>query len=188
MNKFFLILMFPLFFINGHAQDKWFSTAELDFIIPNIIEYHYYSNKSGHLINLDSKASIALQYSVNYQLFNKLSIGALAGIQNQYGANFFMYKIGSHVRYYFVDSDNVYTYLHYAGNFTVDKDKFKNGNNLRIGIGFPFLKKDSFNLNLNIFHEINHFILSGAKPLIFGNETPESIFFRSFGISLGVKF
>ncbi len=180
--------MLLLFYTTSYSQDKWFSTAELDFIVPSKIEYGYSFNNIYDEINLDSKASIALQYSVNYQLFNKLSVGALIGIQNQYGANFFMYKIGSHVRYYFVDSDNVYTYLHYAGNFTVDKDKFKNGNNLRIGIGFPIMKRTAFNLNLNIFYEINHFILSGAKPLIFGNETPGSIFFRSFGISLGVKF
>ncbi len=187
MNKLFLIIMFLLFFINGHTQDKWFSTVELDFIVPNEIEYSYFLEHytSSHI---ESKTSFALQYAINYKLFDKLSVGALTGIQQQYGANFFMYKIGTNVKYYFVDSDNVYTYLQYAGNFTVDKNKFKNGNNLRLGIGFPVMKRNSFNLNLNIFYDINHFNLSGSKPLMFGNETPKSIFFRSYGISFGIKF
>ncbi len=188
MNKLLLTLALSFFFTNGYAQEKWFSTVELDFIVPSKIEYNYSFNNAGTEINLDSKSAFAFQYAINHMLFNKLSVGALTGIQYQNGADFFMYKIGGNAKYYFVDSNNVYTYLLYAGNFTVNKDKFKNGNNLRIGIGFPFMKREKFNLNLNIFHEINHFNLSGSKPLVFGNETPESIFFRSFGISFGVKF
>jgi hypothetical protein len=175
MKKLILILLL----------DKWLSTTELGFIVPNKTEYNYSFNNVG---TLDSKISLAFQYSINYQVYNKLSIGALVGIQEQYGPNFFMYKIGANIRYNFVDAENAFAYFQYSPNFTVNKDKFKNGNNLRIGIGLPFFKKDNFNLNLNIFHEINHFNLSGSKPLIFGNEKPESIYFRSFGISLGVKF
>lgn len=187
MKKLILILL--LFILKrGHTQDKWLSTTELGFIVPNKTEYNYSFNNVGTLINLDSKISLAFQYSINYQVYNTLSIGALVGIQEQYGPNFFMYKIGANIRYNFVDAENAFAYFQYSPNFTVNKDKFKNGNNLRIGIGLPFFKKDNFNLNLNIFHEINHFNLSGSKPLIFGNEKPESIYFRSFGISLGVKF
>jgi len=187
-NNFFLILAFSLFFINGYSQDKWFSTIELDFVVPSKIEYNYSFNNAGTEINLASKTSFALYYALNYQLFNKFSLGLLTGVQQQSGAKFFMYKFGSNIKYYFVDSDNVYTYLQYAHNFTVDKDKFNFGDNVRIGIGFPVMKRDAFNLNLNIFYDINGFDLSGSKPLVFGNETPESIYFRSFGISLGAKF
>lgn len=186
--KLFLIAIFSFIFINGYSQDKWFSTIELDFVVPSTIEYNYFFNHAGTEINLDAKTSFALLYSMNYQLFNKFSIGLLTGIQQQSGAKFFMYKLGSKLNYYFVDSENVYTYLQYAHNFTVNKDKFNNGDNLRIGIGFPVMKRDAFNLNLNIFYDINAFNLSGSKPLIFGNETPESIYFRSYGLSLGVKF
>ncbi|GAL65493.1 hypothetical protein [Jejuia pallidilutea] len=188
MNKLLLIAVFLFCTVKSYAQDKWFSNIELDLVVPSEIEYNYSFNNTGTEISLDSKTALAILYSINYQLFNKISLGGLVGVQNQYGADFFMYKIGGNIKYYFVDSDNVYTYLHYAGNFTVDKDKFKNGNNLRIGIGFPFLKREAFNLNANVFYDINHFNLSGSEPLIFGNEKPESIFFRSYGISLGIKF
>lgn len=188
MKKLFLSIALFFIFISGYSQDKWFSSAEFDFIVPSKIEYNYYFNNVGTEINLDSKPSFAFNYSFNYQLFNKLSAGLLIGIQQQGGAKFFMYKLGSNIKYYFVDSDNVYTYLQYAHNFTVDKDKFNFGDNVRIGIGFPVMKRNAFNLTLNIFYDINGFDLSGSNPLIFGNETPESIYFRSYGLSLGVKF
>lgn len=187
MNKhFFIFLILALCFNGLYSQNKLFSKVELDFIVPSTIEYNYSNNNVGSSINLESKISLALQYSVNYNLSRKVNFGLLTGIQQQYGANFFMYKIGGRMQYHFVDIDNVYSYIHYAGNFTVDRDKFKNGNNLRVGIGFPIIRK--INSTLNVFYDINHFNLSGAQPLVFGNELPESIFFRSFGISLGVKF
>ncbi|MBU2950378.1 hypothetical protein KO493_06690 [Tamlana agarivorans] len=99
-----------------------------------------------------------------------------------------MLRLGGNLKFYFVDDDNVFAYLRYARNITVDKDKFSNGNNLRLGIGFPFLKRDDFNLNLNVFGDINHFDLEDTDPLVFGNEDPVSIFFRSYGISVGIKF
>ena len=125
MNRFLSIIILSFFLTKGNAQGEWFSTAELDFIVPNRTEYNYSINNVGTLINLDSKVSLAVQYSINYQLFNKFSLGVLTGIQQQYGADIFMYKLGSNMKYYFVDSDNVYTYLQYASNFTVNKEKFK---------------------------------------------------------------
>lgn len=187
MNKHFLtFLVLVLCFKGLYSQSKLFSKVELDFIVPSTIEYNYSNNNVGSSINLESQISLALQYSINYNVFKKFNLGMLTGVQQQYGADFFMYKIGGRMQYHFVDTDNVYSYIHYAGNFTVDRDKFKNGNNLRIGIGFPIIRK--INSTLNIFYDINHFNLSDSNPLIFGNETPESIFFRSFGISLGIKF
>lgn len=188
MNKLFLIFIVMFSFIESNAQEKWFSTVEVDFIVPSKTEYSYTANDIFYDVNIDSKAAFALQYSINYQLFNKLSIGAVTGIQNQYGADFFSYRLGGHLRYYFVDSDNVYVSLLYAANFTVDKDKFSSGENIRLGIGFPFLKRDEFNLNINVFGDIYKYNLRGAEPLLFGNEKPSSIFFRSIGIGVGIKF
>lgn len=187
MNK-FIIILFLFIYLKGYSQDKWYSTTEVDFIVPSKTEYSYSANNAYTEINLASKTSFALLYSINYQLLNKFSVGLLTGIQQQSGAKFFMYKLGGNIKYYFVDSDNVYTYLQYAHNFTVDKDKFNFGDNLRIGIGFPVMKRDAFNLNLNVFYDINSFDLSGSNPLVFDNVKPSSIYFRSYGISLGVKF
>ncbi|OBQ54993.1 hypothetical protein JJL45_03665 [Tamlana sp. s12] len=188
MKKIIAITIVSLFYINSYSQEKWYSSAAIEFSVPSKIEYHYNFNNSSTVINLDSKTALGAQYSINYLVFNKLSVGALTGIQNQFGADFFAFRIGGNLKYYFVDDDNVYAYLRYARNFTVDKDKFKNGDNLRGGIGFPFLKTDDFNLNLNVFYDINYFNLEDAEPLIFGNERSKNIFFRSFGISVGIKF
>ncbi len=173
-------------FAKLHSQSKFFSKVELDFIVPNEIEYDYSIDNRGALINLESKISLALQYSINYNLFKKINFGLLTGLQHQYGANFFLYKLGGRVQYQFDTTYNAYTYVHYAGNFTVDRDKFKNGNNIRLGVGIPIIKE--INSTLNVFYDINHFNLSGAQPLVFGDEIPSSLFIRSYGISLGVKF
>ncbi|GGZ38535.1 hypothetical protein GCM10007049_34610 [Echinicola pacifica] len=68
-------------------------------------------------------------------------------------------------------------------------DKFNSGNNLRLGLGFPFLKRDAFNLNANIFFEQNYFDLEGSIPLLgYTNERPNRLLVKSYGISFGVKF
>ncbi|KAB1069721.1 hypothetical protein F6U93_02580 [Tamlana haliotis] len=188
MKKLILITIVSLLYINSYSQEKWFSSASVDFTVPNNIDYLYRFEGLSTTISLDSKPSIGGQYSINYLVFKKLSVGALAGIQNQFGGGFVIFRVGGNLKYYFVDDDNVFAYVRYAGNLSFNKDKFKNGDNARLGIGFPVLKTDKFNLNLNVYGDINSLNLEDAEPLIFGNETPVSVLFKGFGISLGIKF
>ena len=84
---------------------------------------------------------------------------------------------------------NVYIYLQDANNFTLNKEKFKSGNNLRLGLGFPIKKRGNFDIVGNLFFEQNYFKLDGSKPLLnLTDEIPRSLTVKSFGVSLGLKF
>ncbi|MBU2950377.1 hypothetical protein KO493_06685 [Tamlana agarivorans] len=74
MKKIFLITIVSLCCINSYAQDKWFSTVEMEFVVPSKIDYHYRFMNSVTHINLDSKVGAGLHYSMNYKIFKKLSV------------------------------------------------------------------------------------------------------------------
>ena len=197
MKKLFIIaivLTYSFSYSQGKEIKKWHSTIDVEFINPNKVEYSYgyfdpnYNAIIGGQDNIEnSKASFGMLYSINYNVFKKLSLGAITGYQYQNRPDFAMLKLGGSIKYFFVDNNNVYVYLDIANNFSLNKDQFKNGNNVRIGIGFPVMKRDKFNLNINVFYETNNLNLEDAKPL-FDTEIPDNIIFRSYGISLGIKF
>ena len=196
--KSFVILLLILFsgYNCVYAQERWISNIELDFVFPNKKDYFY--NDGDNKINdveLSNQGFLLKSFGIhgdyNYLLLKKLSIGALGGFQTLSDPDYVMLKLGGILRYYFVDPDNVYIYLQDAHNFSLNKEKFKSGNNLRLGLGFPFLKRESFNLNANIFYEQNYFKLDGATPLLglpVNDEIPRSLTVKSLGISLGVNF
>ncbi|WP_242205791.1 hypothetical protein [Aestuariivivens insulae] len=192
--KHFFRIIFVFAFGLGFAQSKWGTSFEMDFVFPNKKDYFYNDDKNkiiekelkedGFLLN-----SFGFQGSRNYFLFKKLSIGLIGGFQTQSKPNFSMIKLGGVLKYFFVDRNNVYIYLQEVNNFTLNKKRFRNGNNLRLGLGIPFIKKDNFNIIGNLFFEQNYFKLDGSKPLLGGsNERPRSLTVKSFGASLGVKF
>jgi hypothetical protein len=185
-------------YCSGYSQDKkpnkWYSTADLEFIVPHKLEYDYstFSTDYNAYVGTSSNikgfgTSFGLSYSINYQIFYKLSFGIVTGLQNQRNPDYGMYKLGARLRYFFVDSNNVYVYLEDSNIFSLNKNQFKSGNNTRLGIGFPVLKRQKINLNINVFGEQNFLRLQGSKPL-FTDEKPKTSVFKSYGISLGIKF
>lgn len=193
MKHFFLIL-FILVCSFGYSQNKWETSLELDFVFPNKKDY-FYKDSNNRIIDTELKddgfllSSFGIQGNYNYYLFKKLSVGVLGGFQIQSKPDFSMLKLGGILRYHFVDRDNVYLYIQDANNFTLNKSRFKSGNNLRLGLGFPFIKKEKFNITCNLFFEQNYFKLDNAEPLLNQiDEKPRSLTVKSFGISLGVKF
>lgn len=194
MQKQILTIIFCFVAALASSQDKWYHLAEIDMISPNTKDYFYNDNNNkiietelqsdGFLLN-----SFGIQYSYNYFVFSKISIGVLGGFESQSKPNYSMLKLGGILKYFFVNEDNVYLYLQDANNFTLNKDNFKSGNNLRLGLGFPFLKKENFNLNGNLFFEQNYFKLDGANSILnLPNEKPRSLTVKSFGISVGAQF
>lgn len=87
--------------------------------------------------------SYGLLYSINYNVFKKLSLGLITGFQSHNNPDFSMLKLGGSVKYFFVDSNNVYTYIDLANDFSLNKNQFKNGGNFRLGIGFPVMKREN---------------------------------------------
>ncbi|QDH80977.1 hypothetical protein FKX85_18775 [Echinicola soli] len=189
------IVIIVLIFCSGHiyGQNRWISNVEIDFVFPQKKEYTYFDGRKNNDVKLKDHGfllkSFGIQGDYSYLLFKKFSIGALGGFQTLSNPDYVMLKLGGIFRYYFVDPDNVYVYLLSNYNFTLDQEKFKNGGNVRIGLGFPVLKRSGFNINANIFAENNVLSLRGARPLLgFVDEEPNSLEVSSFGISFGVKF
>lgn len=180
---------------NGQNRQtkKWYSTADVEFINPNKLEYNYSSydpNFNAFVGQTDEIGGHGVSYgflcSTNYYLFKKLSIGVITGFQIHNSPDFNICKLGGVVKYFFVDNNNVYTYIDLSNNFSLNKNQLKNGANFRLGIGFPVVKRENFNLNFNVFWEQNFLRMEGAEPL-FDNEKPGTAIFKSYGISLGVK-
>ena len=193
MKPFFVILYILICGL-GYSQNRWETSVELDFVFPNKKDY-FYNDSNNKIIDTELRddgfllSSFGIQGNYNYYLFKKLSIGVLAGFQTQSDPDFSLIKLGGILRYHFVDRNNVYIYLQDANNFTLNKDQFKSGNNLRLGLGFPFIKKERFNMVGNLFFEQNYFKLDNAEPLLnLIDERPRSLTVKSFGISLGIKF
>ena len=194
-NKIVIIIVL-LIYSNVFCQEKikkLYSSIDIEFINPNKVEYYYglYSPEYKAIIGGQNKientgSSFGISYSIHYNVFKKLSLGAITGFQNQNNPNFRMLKLGGSINYFFVDNNNIYAYLNITNNFTLDKTQFKTGTNVRIGIGFPIMKREKFNLNVNLFYETNDLILEGTKPL-FNSEIPDNIIFRSYGLGLGIK-
>jgi hypothetical protein len=194
-NKIVIIIVL-LIYSNVFCQEKikkLYSSIDIEFINPNKVEYYYglYSPEYKAIIGGQNKientgSSFGISYSIHYNVFKKLSLGAITGFQNQNNPDFRMLKLGGSINYFFVDNNNIYAYLNITNNFTLDKTQFKTGTNVRIGIGFPIMKREKFNLNVNLFYETNDLILEGTKPL-FNSEIPDNIIFRSYGLGLGIK-
>lgn len=179
---------------SGYSQDrtdKWFSNGDLEFIIPNKVEYDYrYTDQPGiHIDEItNSKLAFGISYSYNYAVFKKLSVGVLTGFQVHSRPDLSMLKLGGTIKYFFVDTDKAYVYLNpFVYDFSLNKNQFKRGGNTRIGIGFPISKQESYNINLSVFYEVNDLSLKGSKSL-YDTEIPQNIIFRSFGFSIGAKF
>ena len=196
MKNKIVIIIFLLIYSNVFCQEKikkLYSSIDIEFINPNKVEYYYglYSPEYKAIIGGQNKientgSSFGISYSIHYNVFKKLSLGAITGFQNQNNPDFRMLKLGGSINYFFVDNNNIYAYLNITNNFTLDKTQFKTGTNVRIGIGFPIMKREKFNLNVNLFYETNDLILEGTKPL-FNSEIPDNIIFRSYGLGLGIK-
>ncbi len=194
-NKIVIIIVL-LIYSNVFCQEKikkLYSSIDIEFINPNKVEYYYglYSPEYKAIIGGQNKientgSSFGISYSIHYNVFKKLSLGAITGFQNQNNPDFRMLKLGGSINYFFVDNNNIYAYLNITNNFTLDKTQFKTGTNVRIGICFPIMKREKFNLNVNLFYETNDLILEGTKPL-FNSEIPDNIIFRSYGLGLGIK-
>jgi hypothetical protein len=168
-------------------QKKWYSTIEIEGISPYGARYDYGIENRGQSVELNKDLSLGILYTFNYMIFNKLSLGIVGGFQSHFNPNFYMPKIGGTIRYFFVDQDNVYVYLHDAVNISLDKSQFDYGNNFRFGLGFPILKRETFNINTNFFFEQNYLHLDGSDPIIV-DEDPGNIYYKSLGLSIGIKF
>jgi hypothetical protein len=199
MKKIIIIfVLFTGFSVNAQNEldRKWYSNVDVELIMHNKIEYNYgyfdadYNSKVSSSENLNvRKAAFGLTYSLNYMVFKKLSLGLSTGYKNYNNPDLSMLELGGITKYFFVDSNNVFAFVSITNEISLNKSQFKSGTNARIGIGLPILRKDKFNINLNLFKEQNFLRLDGAEPLFnFDQEKLSGLIYKSWGLSAGIKF
>lgn len=171
---------------------KWFSNLEIEFGVNNEVLYDYSLYDNNNLISersaeLDNKTSYGILYNINYPILNKLTFGVVTGFQYQEQQKISALKLGGILRYHFVNYESVNINLMTAYNIALSNNIESDMANVRFGLQLPIKRMDDFNLNLNIFSDYNYFVYK-EKILNQINEKPNSIIFRSFGISLGLQF
>ncbi|WP_264554165.1 hypothetical protein [Flavobacterium sp. N2038] len=194
------VLILTFISLYGYGQDKscekWYSNIEFDVIIHKKATYSYsYIDNSNekHVIwdeELNNKKiAFGLTYSYNYMLFKKMSIGVLTGYKKYNQPDFSILELGGIMKFFFVDTNNVFLYGLVTSEISTNKNQFKSGTNARIGIGVPIIKRDKFNISLNLFKEQQLLRLDGAESLFnYEQEKPGDIIFKSYGLSTGIKF
>ncbi|MFW0738173.1 hypothetical protein [Flavobacterium sp. T12S277] len=195
-----IILIITLINSIGYTQDiplkKWYSDTQFDLIIHKRAKYSYSylgADTEKHTVWDEQlnvkKPAIGFTYTYNYMLFKKLSIGILTGYKNYTSPDFSILELGGILKFFFVDTKNIYTYASLSNQFSLNKNQFRNGTNARIGIGLPIIKGDSFSLSINLFKEQQFLRLDDAKPLFnYNHETPGDLIYSSYGLSAGIKF
>ncbi len=167
---------------------KWFSIAEVGFLIPSKASYIYVSKGNNQTtytdVELTRSISFGLTYSINYPVFNKLSLGAVSSFKYQTSQNIVALKLGGKMNYHFTNYENATLYLQVLHNTISNKAKSEMGN-VRLGLFFPIEELGENNVTLNFFWDKDFYRLN--KPLIL-NEIPDSISFTSFGASIGIQF
>jgi hypothetical protein len=193
-NFYFLFLIFTLSVSSmGFAQKKGYFTGAIDLVAPHYKSYFFNDDakviytqdilEDGFLLN-----SFGIKAGYYYPIFKKLSVGGWTGFQTDTQQKFAAIKLGGEIRFYVYDMDNLYIYLHDGNNFTLDKSKYKSGNNMRFGMGLPIIKNEEYNIILDFFWEQNHFNMEGANKLIgYPSEIPRVLTVHSYGISFGIR-
>lgn len=192
--KFYIFILVVILSFPVLSQEKWYKNSQIDFVSINKMVYFY--NKSDNSINDEIieptgflVKSYGIQFDYNYLLLKKLSIGAVSGFEFQKDPDLNMFKLGAVIRYFLVDDDNAYLFIQDSNNFSLNKDKFTNGNNFRVGLGIPLLKKSDFNIDGSIYFQQNYFKLNRSFKIIgYSDEIPRELTVKSYGISFGIKF
>lgn len=199
MKKLIVIIVLSISsfgYTQSKSDKKWYSNADLDLIMHKKVEYSFgyfdtdENSRIGSTEDLNvKKPAFGLTYSFNYMVFKKWSIGVLTGYKSYKEPDLSMLELGGIVKYFFVDTNNVYVYASLTNEFSLNKNQFKTGRNARIGLGYPVAKSDKFIININIFKEQNYLGLDGLPPYIgLNQEKPSTLVYNSWGISAGIKF
>lgn len=174
-------------------EKRFFSNVEAEFGVSYEVRYDYsrYDENDnllgGGSTELDDKASYGILYSINYPVLNKLSLGAVGGLQHQVQQQITALKLGGILRYHFINYESVNINLMTAYNVALSNNIDSDMANIRFGLQFPIASTEDFIFNLNVFGDYNYYIFN--KAILNENyEQPSNILFRSYGISLGIQF
>jgi len=192
-KQIFILLGFMSLSVFG--QSKYYLEANIDISAPQTKKYFY--NKADHSINnvpINEQGwllnNYGVNFSYNYLIFNRLSIGTVTGVYTDTKQNFSHIRLGGLVRFFYVKGKNHNVNIKLGSNIPFDKKKFNNGVNFKIGLGFPVYKiTEKEQIFLDLFWEQNYYELDGAHKLLgLNDEIPRSLTVHSYGLSFSIRF
>ena len=190
LSLFLIVLSFSLF-----AQSKNYMEVNIDLSAPQTKAY-FYNNTDNSInnVNLDEQGwllnNYGINFSYNYRIVQRLSIGTITGVYSDSKQKFSHIRLGGLVRYFYVKDKSYNFNVKLGKNISFDKDKFNNGVNFKIGLGFPIYKiKRNKQMLVDLFWEQNYYELDGSNKLIgLNDEIPRTLTVHSYGLSLSFTF
>ena len=193
---FFLVL--PYSVKGQNLEDKrWFSQAEVEITIPRRDKVLYSfsdintvditKNRDYRVggIVLDRKVLWGTNYSINYQLFRRWSIGALGGFTYLSYPSISVLKLGGVIRFDFSEEFKANAFLQLSDYIPLKKSLQHNLGEIKLGLSIPVLVEDKFSINASLYTLYSTFHM--AKPL-FADETPDLVEYRGVGFGFGIRF
>jgi len=190
LKKLFLIPLFLYCFSFAYAQEvnpkKWFSSAFVNGMVNNKIIYIYHDLDKWHIMNLDGKGAFELGYNFDFKFSRRFSIGALASYTHMNDPAFSSMKIGSALKFFYVKEKNHYFTFQFGYHIPFNRDRFIEGQQIKIGQYFDVARIANSRLLLGFFYNYDYYKLE--NPLFVPSNEGYSIRFHSYGMSLGIKF
>tara|TARA_B100001093_G_scaffold362495_1_gene347241 strand:+ start:351 stop:929 length:579 start_codon:yes stop_codon:yes gene_type:complete len=173
-----------------YAQDsnKWNSSVYIDLTSNTSNEYIYYdSNNKINEASINEKGAFEIVYNIDYRLLNKFTASAITSYNHFVNPSSSSLKIGSGIKFLYVDNKYHYLTLQYGYHIPFNKDNFREGHQIKIGQYFDVTKLFNHRLLLGIFYNYDFLYLDGSQPLFLNSNRASSLKYNSFGISLGIK-
>lgn len=189
MKKLLFIPLFLYCFSIAYAQEnpsKWVSSAFVNAMVNNKIIYAYDDLDRWQEKNLDGKGAFELGYNFDFKFFKRLSIGALASYTHMNDPAFSSIKIGSALKFFYVKDKDFYLTLQFGYHIPFNRDRFIEGQQIKIGQYFDVARIANSRLLLGFFYNYDYYKLE--NPLFIPTNKGTSIRFHSYGMSLGVIF
>jgi len=188
MKKLFLIPLFACCFSFTYGQENpknWISSGFVNAMVNSKVNYTYHDTDRWQEMSLTGKGAIELSYNLDFKFSRRLSIGALAGYTHINEPAFSSLKIGSALKFFYVKDKNYYLTFQYGYHIPFNRDKFREGHQIKIGQYFDVARISNYRLLLGFFYNYDFFYLD--NPLFIPTNRGESILFHSYGISLGIN-
>ncbi len=173
-----------LFSVFSFAQDKRsYSLAELDFIIPrsNKVIYSY----EGGEVLLTERPLYGLNYSYNYNLFRKFSVGAVTGISYLSNPKFTTAKLGGRFAFTFIEEYKANVFLQITTQIPLQNNIGFDMGDIRLGVNFPIVRADDYTVHLGVFATLIDYRITKS---LFYDEKPDILEYRGTGINLAIRF
>ena len=165
----------------------YYSISAYGFTVDKEYDYSINNNMEPRTINFlhNPSFSFGLNASVNYFLDPLISIGIEGGFQRESIPGFSSLQLGGIVRY-FIENTSMNIFISGANNFSLNKNKFRSGDNYRVGFTFVSARfSNNKPIYMSIFYQKSRYDLKNTEPLLgLQGEIPDFLTGNSIGISI----